>query len=156
MTILTSLKKPIGKRHPVQANVKTNPAEPKKDTFLRQVGSGALNLMKKAGKAAKPYLKSALITAAPAIATAAALAIGGIPLAAGAILASGGIGGVAGAATWGKDIGIIRGFAAGGMAGMISGFLGAVGSGFGALNMAIIGAGREAILRHVADVPKGS
>lgn len=124
------------------------------ESFLRSAGSKALDVIKKVGKSSLKYIKPAMIAAAPAVATAVALSMGGVPAAAMAILGSGAVGAVAGVAAWGKDIGVIRGAAGGALTGMFSGSLGALGGSIGVVNMAAIGATREAILRHVADVPK--
>lgn len=124
------------------------------DSFLKSSGEKALGLMKRVAKAAKPYVSSGLIAAAPAIATTVALALGGAPAAGLAILGSGLVGAVAGVAAWGKDIGVIRAASGGGLTGMFSAGLGALGGSLGVVNMAAIGATREAILRHLADVPK--
>jgi hypothetical protein len=127
---------------------------PAKDSFIKTAGKKTLDVIKNVAQKAQPYAKSALIAAAPAIATAVAFAVGGAPAAGIAILGSGVVGMGAGAVAWGKDIGIIRGAAGGGLTGMASAFLGAIGGGFGVLNMAAIGATREVILRHLADVDR--
>lgn len=124
----------------------TNPT----DSFVHSAGRKALQVLKKTARSSSKYFKPALIAAAPAIATAVAASLGGIPATALAIVGSGLVGSVAGIAAWSSDIGLVRGFAGGGLAGMSLATLGAVGGGFGVINAAAIGATREAILRHLA------
>jgi hypothetical protein len=146
-TLKTDRPRPLRTKKPAGASA-ADPQSPK-DSFLSSAGSATWSAAKRVGKALKPYAKSALITAAPAAATAVAAAIGGAPAAGIAMLASAGVGMVAGAATWGKDIGILRGLAAGGMAGMLSSALGGIGGAIGVTYMATVGATREALLRFL-------
>lgn len=124
---------------------------PPADTFVKSEPSGFKKFLGKAGKVFGRYAKSALITAAPAIATTVALALGGVPAAGVAILGSMAVGGAAGAATWGKDIGIVRGALGGAFVGAFSGMMGCFG-GIGITNMAAIGAGRELMFDIFSDV----
>lgn len=133
-----------------------------KDSFFRSASSKAVDVLKSVGKTAKRYVKPALVAAAPAAATVVAAALGGVPAAALAMVGSTLVGSIAGTAVWGPEIGYIKGFAAGGLAAMSSALLGAVGAASGGVagsaialtNLAAIGATREVILRHLADVPK--
>lgn len=161
--LITHSKKPARVRTtalPAKQDSDKANAEPQ-ESFVSSAGRKALDLLKTVGKSAKKYVKPALIAAAPALATAVAAGLGGVPAAALAIVGSGVVGAAAGAAVWGPEIGYIKGIGAGGLAGMFSATLGAVGAVGGvtgtaiaATNLAAIGATREVILRHLADVPK--
>jgi len=118
------------------------PSDTPRDSFSKSLGNFAGKAARKLGR----YSKPAVIAAAPALATAAALALGGVPAAGIAMLASMGVGAVAGAATWGKDIGLLRGLAGGGLVGAFSAGLGALSGPIGVTYMATLGATRQVLL----------
>ncbi|MBI3928470.1 MAG: hypothetical protein HY319_23210 [Armatimonadetes bacterium] len=128
-----------GAPHRVQTQPKPNPGDVYTASATRQ-------FLGRIGRGLVHYLKPALITAAPATATVAALALGG-PQAVGlTLLGTMLAGGVAGAAAWSDDLGPVRAFTGAGLASAMGGLLGLVGGAAGIVATAALGAGRQVML----------